>query len=261
MTERAPDRKRSGIDIPKTIAGALAAVCAAVIGSFLGVAGTLIGAALASIISSVGTEIYHRYLNKGAEKLQTLAVPAFVKVPAAIGTPAVAAASEEDSPSHTVPEQSPRNIRWGRVAMVAGALFVLAMGAISVTELITGKSVQSAVGHHTDSKTTLQGVFDSGDKKNHAPAPTPSASPTDTAPAAETPATSEPSTSSTSSAATEPTTEPTSAPQTPDSGSDQTAPADNPGGQDIGPGQGGQDIGPGLGGQDVVPGQGGVSSP
>ena len=35
MTEHAPDRLWSGIDIPKTIAGALAAVCAAVIGSFL----------------------------------------------------------------------------------------------------------------------------------------------------------------------------------------------------------------------------------
>ena len=44
MTAQAPDRIWSGIDIVKTLAGALAAVCAAWIGSFLGVAGTVAGA-------------------------------------------------------------------------------------------------------------------------------------------------------------------------------------------------------------------------
>ena len=38
MSEQASDRIWSGIDIPKTIAGTLAAVSAAVVGSFLGVA-------------------------------------------------------------------------------------------------------------------------------------------------------------------------------------------------------------------------------
>jgi hypothetical protein len=240
MTEHAPDRVRSGIDIPKTIAGALAAVCAAVIGSFLGVAGTLVGAALASIIGSVGTEVYHRYLNKGAQKLQTLAVPAFVKAPAAIGTPEVAAASEEDSPSHTVPEQPLRKIRWGRVAMVAGALFVLAMGTLSVAELITGKSVASAVGNSTGAKTTFGGLLNPGKDSGTAPAPapTPSATPTDTGPANDAPATTEPTTEPTSETATEPTTQPSTAPAT--AAPDQTAPADNPGvGQDVEPGQGG----------------------
>src|SRR3954453_5102399 len=149
MTEQAPDRLWSGIDMTKTIAAALAAVCAAVVGSFLGVAGTLVGAAVASIVGSVGTEIYQRSLNKGAKKLQTLAAPTFVKAPAAVGTPPVAAASEEDSPSHTVPEKPPRQIRWGRIAMVAGALFVLAMGTITVAEVITGKSVASTLGNST----------------------------------------------------------------------------------------------------------------
>ncbi|HEX8135011.1 MAG TPA: hypothetical protein VF880_16475, partial [Actinomycetes bacterium] len=140
MTEQAPDRLWSGIDIPKTIAGALAAVCAAVIGSFMGVAGTLIGAAVASVIGSVGTEIYHRSIQKGTKKLQTLA-PTFVKAPAAVGTPDVAAATEDDSPSHIVAPAAPGTIRWGRVAAIAGALFVLAMGSLTMAELFTGKSV------------------------------------------------------------------------------------------------------------------------
>src|ERR1043165_3009221 len=101
MSEHAPDRIWSGIEITKVIAGTLAAVTAAVIGSFLGVAGTLAGAAVASVVGSVGTEIYQRSLNRGAKRLGSIA-PTFVKVPAAVGTPPVAAATEGGSPSPTV---------------------------------------------------------------------------------------------------------------------------------------------------------------
>jgi hypothetical protein len=241
MSEHAPDRVWSGIDIPKTIAGALAAVCAAVIGSFLGVAGTLVGAAVASIIGSVGTEIYQRSLHKGAKKLHTLAAPAFVKAPAAIGTPAVAAASEKDSPSHTVPERPRRQIRWGRVAMIAGALFVLAMGTLTVTELILGKSVASTVGNGTGAKTTFGGLLNPGSSSDTKPTPTPTPSPTPSTAATEDPAT-QPTTPESPTTTTEPTTQPTTAPTT--AAPAQTAPADTSGG-----------------GQNVVPGQGGQSSP
>jgi hypothetical protein len=207
MTEQqADDRVLSGIDIPKTIAGALAAVCAAVIGSFLGVAGTLVGAAVASIIGSVGTELYQRSLRKGAKKLQTLA-PTFVKAPAAIGTPEVAAATEEDSPSHTVPPK--RQIRWARVAMVAGALFVLAMGSLTVAELITGKSVASTVGNGTKATTTFGGLFNPGTSKA-TPAPAPSATPTSTGAPTDTPTTAPTSKAPTDN--TQPTTAPTTGP-------------------------------------------------
>jgi len=181
MSEQPSDRIWSGIDISKTIAGALAAVCAAVAGSFLGVAGTLVGAVLASIVASVGTEVYHRSLNKGAKKLRTL-TPAFVKTPAAVGTPAVAAATQEESPSHTVPDRPRRQLRWARVAVLAGALFVLAMGTLTVVELALGKSVASTVGNSTGARTTFGGVLDPGGDD---PAP----APTGTTPDRETPAT------------------------------------------------------------------------
>jgi hypothetical protein len=212
MTEQAPEKILSGIDIPKTIAGALAAVCAAVVGSFLGVAGTLVGAAVASIIGSVGTEIYARSLKRGREKLATVA-PTFIRAPAAVGTPGVAAATEEDSPSHTVPPK--RQIRWGRVAMIAGAVFVLAMGSLTIAELITGKSVASSVGNSTKATTTFGGLFDSGRRSQSTPVPTPSPTPTSTA------TTNDPDVAPTTQAPTDttgpttaPTTEPTTAPAT-----------------------------------------------
>lgn len=188
MTEHAPDRLWSGIDIPKTIAAALAAVCAAVIGSFLGVAGTLIGAAVASVIGSVGTEVYHRSIKKGTEKLQIVA-PTFIKVPAAVGTPEVAAATEDESPSHTVPPPSGRTIRWGRVAAIAGALFVIAIGSLTVAELLTGRPVASTVGNTSNGGTTVGSVFKNDDSSTPTPAPSVSPSDEQTTPADEQPAT------------------------------------------------------------------------
>jgi len=165
MSEHAPDRIWSGIDVPKTIAGVLAAVTAAVIGSFLGAAGTLAGAALASVVGSVGTEIYRKLVHRGQQKI----VSTFVTAPAAVGTPAVAAATDESpsdpspsdpspsdpspsdpspsdpSPSGETPDAAPRRMRWGRVAMVAASVFVLAIGVLTAFEAITGKNAADAV--------------------------------------------------------------------------------------------------------------------
>jgi hypothetical protein len=212
MTERAPDRIWSGINIPKTIAGALAAVCAAVVGSYLGVAGTLIGAAVASIVGSVGTEVYERSLNKGREKLQTLA-PTFVKTPAAVGTPPVAAATEDESPSHTVAPKP--QIRWKRVALVAGAVFVLAMGSLTVFELFTHKSVASVVGNGTKARSTVGGLLNPG-TANATPRPSssPSATATETRAPAVAPTTTQATTPAPATITTTPTAGPTTAPTT-----------------------------------------------
>jgi hypothetical protein len=233
MAEHAPDRIWSGINIPKTIAGALAAVCAAVVGSFLGVAGTLIGAAVASIIGSVGTEIYERSIKKGGQKLQTLA-PAFIKAPAAVGTPPVAAATEEDSPSHLVPPRP--QIRWKRVALLAAAVFVVTMGTVTVVELFTGKSLASSVGNNTKAPSTWDGLLHRG--TGHAtPTPRPSSSrsvtPTNTAPAVA-PTTTRPTTEAPAQ-----TTKPSTAPITvaptvaPTTGAPPTGTGQNQGGRSV----------------------------
>jgi len=216
----------SGINVPKVIAGTLAAVSAAVVGSFLGVAGTLIGAAVASLVGSVGTEIYERSLHRGAKKLQTLA-PSFIKAPAAVGTPAVAAVTDDDKPSHTVPEPArARQIRWRRVAVIAGALFALAMGSITAAELITGHSVQSAVGSSSGSGTTVGNILKGDDTKKPAPAPSTSTTPAPAPSEEATTPTTPPAGSvapTTTTGAPAPTTEPTTAPAT-DAPEQTTAP-------------------------------------
>jgi cytoskeletal protein RodZ len=226
MSEQAaPDRIWSGIEFSKVIAGTLAAVTAAVIGSFLGVAGTLIGAAVASVVGSIGTEIYQRSLHRGAKRLSEIA-PTFVKMPAAVGTPPVAAATEEESPSHTVPVKPRKPFRWGHAALAAVVLFALTMGAISLFEAFTDKPLSATVKNQTATGSTLFGNNSSEEEKKKAPAtevsskpdtseapqPGESTKPDDTSSA-------EPTTGTTTEPTTDPTADPTEAPQ-------QTPPAD-----------------------------------
>lgn len=204
MTEHAPDRIWSGIEISKVAAGTLAAVSAAVIGSYLGVAGTLIGAAVASVIGTVGTEVYQRSINKGAKKLQTLA-PTFIKVPAAVGTPEVAAAAEEDAPSHTVApdevtekraeDKSGTKLRWKPILIGSVVVFVIAMGAIFAVEVIAGRSLASISGHDDSGRSTIRVPI--RNDRNSTPTPAPSVAPTETeapttTPTSEAPAADEP---------------------------------------------------------------------
>jgi hypothetical protein len=197
MTEAAPDRLLSGKQLTKLTAGTLAAVSAAAIGSFLGVAGTLVGAAVASVVASLGTEIYQRSLTRGTEKLQTLA-PAFIKAPAAVGTPEVAAASEEDDPSHTVAdaevvEKRKPHLRWKPIVIGAAAVFIIAMGAVFAVEAFAGRSL-SSITTGTDSGRSTIGVpvGNTGSSPSPSVTPTPSQEPSgtpSTTPSTEAPAT------------------------------------------------------------------------
>lgn len=60
--------KLSGTQV---IASVLATLSAAVAASYLGVAGTLVGAAVGSVVSTMGTEIYKHYLQRSQERLRT----------------------------------------------------------------------------------------------------------------------------------------------------------------------------------------------
>jgi cytoskeletal protein RodZ len=143
-----------------------------------------------------------------------------------VGTPLVAAATADDLPSHTVPEEArKRQIRWGRVAMIAGAVFVLAMGSLTIFELVTGKSVASTVGNNSGGGTTIGSILDSGKSKS-TPAPTTSTTPTDSPSDGTTTQPTAPATDATTAPTTEaPTTAPTTVAPTTDAPAPTTAPA------------------------------------
>jgi hypothetical protein len=119
--------------VPKLLAGALAAVTAAVAASFFGVEGTLIGAALGSILVAPAEVAYTRSLASA----HTLARRSLLR-----RAGEEAAASEEGaSKAH------PQPIRWRRVAVAAVAAFGIAVVAITGMEAVAQQPLASLVGN------------------------------------------------------------------------------------------------------------------
>src|SRR4051794_41886052 len=103
--------KGAGLSPVQIAAGALAAVSSAVLLSFFGVAGTLTGAALASVISTVGASLYSTSLNKTNERLRR----APITRPAA-GPGAAAGGAPPGPPAPPGPRRGPRQGRRPRRA-------------------------------------------------------------------------------------------------------------------------------------------------
>ncbi|GAA2155602.1 hypothetical protein GCM10009844_42940 [Nocardioides koreensis] len=133
--------QKLGIDWLKTIAGALAAVSSAVLLSTLGAAGTIIGAALGSVVVTVGGALYGQGLARSRERLAQVPVTPRRKV----------VAVEDESPGPS--EQSGPGWRerlgglpWKRISLGAAGLFAATVVAITVFELAAGRTVSSITG-------------------------------------------------------------------------------------------------------------------
>lgn len=60
----------TGLTFPQIAAGALAAATASILGSFLGVLGTIGGAAAASVVSTIGAALYQRSLERTRDRVK-----------------------------------------------------------------------------------------------------------------------------------------------------------------------------------------------
>jgi hypothetical protein len=177
MADEGTEERRTRIDWPATFAGAGAAVTVAVLLSTLGAAGTLIGAALGSVIATVSTALYKQGIESSrrrvaevqAAALQREAARAHRHVEASEVTQVTEAAGAEDDAA-VDPVAAPGGrwaaLPWKRLAMLAAVVFVLALVVISAIELIAGKSVSTITGG-TDGKdrTSIGGVFGDGGSK------------------------------------------------------------------------------------------------
>ena len=164
--------KPLGLSLTQIAGGALAAVTAAVAASFLGVAGTLIGAALGSVVSSVAAALYSTSLTRAARVSKVLVVR-----PAGSGTGPLEASAQDPAavppvlprePLAAPPEPWWTRLRWKPVSLVAGLLFVGAMAVVSVSELALGHPL----GDSAESGTTLTNIGGgSGSTTPSTPAP------------------------------------------------------------------------------------------
>ncbi len=186
----ATERRGPGIDWPATFAGAGAAVTVAVLLSTLGAAGTLIGAALGSVVATVSTALYKQGIESSRRRVAEVQAAALEREAAQAHRHSES--SEVSTGEIPVPPAPAGNrwaaLPWKRLAVLAAVVFLIAVVVISAIELIAGKSVSSITGG-TDGKdrTSIGGVLgedDSDDdrrKKVVTPSDTATPTPSDTA--------------------------------------------------------------------------------
>lgn len=167
---------------------ALGAVTSAVLLSTLGAAGTLIGAALGSLIITVGGSVYAYSLQRAKSGIEKTAgkvkestqrigktagqtpqgpitatsdrtVDHTARVEAIESEKAESAAAEKTSWQQTL-----RAMPWKRIAALAGGLFALTMVIVLVFELSTGRPVSSFTGgtSRDSTGTTFSGLTNRG---------------------------------------------------------------------------------------------------
>jgi hypothetical protein len=181
--------------VSKLLAGALAAVSGAVVASLFGVEGTLIGAALVSLLVAPAEALYTHSLASA----HNVARRSLLRRVGEQGGPSEEGASEE-----AASEADPEPIHWQRVAVAAVLAFGIAVAAITGVEAVANRPLASLVGTQprAGGSTSVGVVVAGGDRSPPAtrapgtstaspsgPAPTtaPAAVPTTTAPAATVP--------------------------------------------------------------------------
>lgn len=234
------ERDRPGLNWVQIVAGALAAVSTTVLLSTLGVAGTILGAAIGSVAASIANAFYQRGITASRDQVLTQSyairdvVQARLRLDEAAlkadhGEPgaetevrrADAALEEAEQELEEVragaaddPERedtaATAGIPWRRVAVWAAGLFVVVMITITAFELLTGRAVSSYTGgSDKDTGSTVPGLGGGDQDREPTPTPEPTVSPTST-PSATVTVTVTPSPSESPSVA--PTEEPTPTP-------------------------------------------------
>lgn len=139
-----PEKKSPALNVPGLLAGAATAATMSVLGGHLSVVGTVLGAALTSIVSGVAIVLYSASLEKSRRGLQKVHSTVAQRVFARPGLDA--SASEGSSP---VAEGSPRGalrLRLKPVLVSTGAVLGLAVAAIFGIQALTGTELSGGTG-------------------------------------------------------------------------------------------------------------------
>lgn len=151
-----PERRQPiELNVPRVLAGALAAASAAFAASWLGVAGTVLGAVVVSLVASVSSTLYAHPIERSSKAIkETLPV-----LPARQQRANVASGATAVAP-RTLPDRSPtRRIRWGAIA--ATTAMTLGLGFVILTgfETLVGTPASSLIGNARDGGTTVSRIL------------------------------------------------------------------------------------------------------
>jgi len=156
--ESEPQQKKSWLDLSFTqvAGGALAAMTAAVLGSRFSVEGTVVGAALVSVIAALAGAFYTASLRRTHETVRVVLrrwpggtnSPSTPSRPVPHGSTAVAPRSltTPAGPADRSAEASRRRTFMVRLVVGAVAMFALAAGGLTMYEVLTGHALSGGSG-------------------------------------------------------------------------------------------------------------------
>lgn len=165
MTDEAKRKPFLDLSATQLIGGSLAAATAAALGSRLGVVGTIVGAALVSVVSAVAGALYTQSLRRTQELIRAREMlgtrERLAKVGAVARRPTLRDEPHPDTQEieAAVEDATPSiwsRVTWKGVAATAGVLFVITALVITGTELLTGQSLDGR------SRTTVTDVLKGG---------------------------------------------------------------------------------------------------
>jgi hypothetical protein len=188
MAEQHTTDHRPDIKLSQLIATALAAITAAFLGSRLGTAGTIIGAGLASTVSTVAGALYQHSLDRTSNRVRAKVTKAKL-----------------DEPTDRPPATPRHRITWRTASMITVLAFGIGMAAVTGVELLKHGPISGG-----DNGTTIGSLFGqpTDHPRSHPPTTQPDPPTSTTAPTT-TPTTTRPPTTTTTPSPTTTTSPPT----------------------------------------------------
>jgi hypothetical protein len=160
------------LSVPRLLGAALAAVSGAVVASLFGIEGTLIGAALVSLLVAPAEALYahslasaHRVARRSLVRRVGEQAGASQEGTSQEGT------SQEGTSQEGTGQADPKPIRWQRVAVAAVVAFGIAVGAITGVEAVANQPLAILVGSRPrPGASTSVGVVVAGADRSAPPA-------------------------------------------------------------------------------------------
>ncbi|MDQ6642174.1 MAG: hypothetical protein M3Y66_06745, partial [Actinomycetota bacterium] len=160
MSDKTERKPLLDLSLTQLIGGSAAAATAAALGSRLGVVGTIVGAALVSVISAIAGAVYTQSLRRtremvrareliGARELmmragQRTGMQGRTARQAALPGDATKATKTTDAAGVAEVGTAPsvwQRVTWKTVAVTAGVVFLITAAVITGSELVTGRSL------------------------------------------------------------------------------------------------------------------------
>jgi hypothetical protein len=139
---------RLQISATQLIASALAAVTATIAASYLGVSGTVIGAALASVVTVTGNAVYGHSLHRTSQRVRSV-------VPTTARWLPPSKQDADDEPPAETPQAGSRLMR--RLAMASVAVFAAVLAVVTSVELVAGRPLSDLLRGKSGQGTTVFG--------------------------------------------------------------------------------------------------------